>query len=215
MREAIFIIVIIVLLYLVFNTENIEQVLTKDKVCNRTDNRCYPVVNKYNENNKASEILAELNLFAIKLLRHLRDKYIWNYSNNTSARDITIFLLSNYNPDGIIENDPSSDVNTSYVDDKGRVLALCLREKTSGNHKFHSMHVLQFVLIHEMSHMATIAIGHEEDFWTNFKFLLKEAELAGIYTSVNYDKNPINYCSLEVTYNPYFDDELNDIHLMS
>jgi hypothetical protein len=212
MKSLIIAFSILLIIFILSNYDIIESFVTKKEVCNNVDYNCYPIVTKYEERQRASEILGELNLFAIKLMRHLRNKYIWNYSNNIRARDITIFLLSNYNPNGIIENDPSSDVNTSYVDDKGRVLAMCLREKVSGKNYFHSMHLLQFVIMHEMAHMATISIGHESDFWSNFRFLLKEAQEAGLYTSIDYNKNPVNYCSLKVTYNPYFDNTLDEFY---
>ncbi len=215
MKTSILILTAILLIYIILNSEDVESFITKKTTCNDKDFHCYPVVSKYEERKRASEILGELNIFAIKVMRHLRNKYVWNYTDNTKARDITLFLLSNYNPNGIIENDPTSDVNTSYVDDKGRVLAMCLREKESGKNRFHSMHTLQFVVLHEMAHMATEGIGHEEDFWTNFRFLLKEAEDANLYKSINYKDDPIVYCSLKVSYNPYFDETLEDFHSSS
>ena len=43
------------------------------------------------------------------------------------------FLLKNYNPNNLKENVPMSKINTSYVEDKGKIFAVCLREKFSGN----------------------------------------------------------------------------------
>ena len=43
------------------------------------------------------------------------------------------------------------------------------------------METLTFVAIHELSHVMSIDIGHGDEFWTNFKFLLENAEDAGIY----------------------------------
>jgi hypothetical protein len=75
-------------------------------------------------------MLAYLNLFAIKLMRHLRQKYLWNNSNVSFADQRMVKnLLLNYNPDSIVENNPNSNVNTSYIEDKGKVFAMCLREK--------------------------------------------------------------------------------------
>ncbi len=184
-------------------------------VCNNEDNRCYKVIDKYENTAQASKILADLNKFSIRLMRHLRNKYVFGdlskkpeYQNRVS---VVKFLLNNYNPDNIKENAPIGDVNTSYVDDKGKVFALCLREKKSGENKFHTMEELEFVVIHEMTHMATVSFGHEPDFWANFKFMLQEAELAGLHTPVNYQKYPMVYCSLLVNYSPYFDDTLPNI----
>ncbi len=216
MRNLSVSIVIIVILFLILyylNKEHIDDLVTKKNVCNEIDGRCYNVVDKYSDREKASELLAQLNLFCLKLMKHLRNKYIWNYHPNRHGREISEFLLSNYNPDGIIENAPSSSVNTSYVDDKGRVFAICLREKISGLNKFQNIRDLEFVVIHEMCHMATETYGHEKDFWTHFKFLLKEAEDAGLHKPEDYRADPMNYCSLMVDYNPYHDTQLRDIQI--
>lgn len=203
-------IVICSLVIYVVVTDN-HEFTPRKRVCNDIDGRCYDIADKYYKTKEASEILAQLNDFGINVMRHLRRKYIWNDSGNPHGKEIVEYLLSNYNPDTIIENAPINDVNTSYVDDKGKVFALCLREKESGDNNFHSMDLLKFVVLHEMSHMATESFGHEVDFWTHFKFLLKEAKAAGLYNPVDYNKQPIVYCSLKVSYNPYFDNRLKNL----
>lgn len=199
------IVIIIIIIYLIYCNNKTS------KICNDVDHRCYNTVTKYNEQQTASNILAKLNLFSLKFLKHLRNKYIWNYHPNELGRRIVELLISNYNPDGIIENAPVNDVNTSYVDNKGEVFAICLREKLSGNDTFQNMHDLEFVVLHELTHMATETNGHGIDFWENFKFLLKEAKEMGIHNPVNYKLTPMNYCSLHVNYSPYFDNEIQDI----
>jgi hypothetical protein len=191
--------------------DEIETFVTRSNICNEVDGRCYNVVEKFNESEKASELLAELNLFSLRVMRHLRAKYLWNYNSNAEARGVVQFLLSNYNPDGIIENAPTGSVNTSYVDDKGREFGICLREKISGKNYFHDIHDLQFVVLHELSHMANVNYGHEKDFWEIFKFMLREAKEAGLHDPRDYSKEPMNYCSLNVTHNPYFDDTVRNI----
>ena len=62
-----------------------------------------------------------------------------------------------------------------------------------------------FVALHEISHIATKSIGHKQEFWDNFKFILEEAVEIKIYKPVDYKKKPISYCSLNITDNPYFD----------
>ena len=62
-----------------------------------------------------------------------------------------------------------------------------------------------FVIIHELAHVASESIGHTDEFWKNFKFLLIEAEKIGIYKPIDYKTNPKNYCGMEITDNPYYD----------
>lgn len=200
----------IILIYILFK-DQIETFVSRKNVCNKIDGRCYNIVEKFDDSHKASELLARLNLFCLNIIKHLRNKYLWRYNNNEEAKGIVKFLLYNYNPDGIIENAPSNNSNTSYVDDKGKEFAVCLREKISGKNKFHSFEELQFVVLHEMSHMANVNYGHGQDFWEIFKFILQEAKKTGLYTPVDYSKYPLNYCSLNVNHNPYFDTTIRNI----
>ena len=204
-------VLIILLLIIYVSYDKVDRFINSRKVCNDIDKRCYSVSTLYQNTEKASKLLAQLNKFCIEFMRYVREKYIWNKSNNLEAVSRVEYLLSNYNPDGIIENVPDSYNSTSFVDDKGRVFAICLREKMSGKNEFHDINDLKFVLLHEMAHMATKEIGHDLPFWINFKFLLKEAVAAGMYKPHDYEKSPMNYCSLPVNYNPYYDNNLKDI----
>ena len=62
-----------------------------------------------------------------------------------------------------------------------------------------------FVALHEMGHLITVSIGHEEDFWQNFKFLLKHANDIGLYNPVDYRKKAQPYCGMSLTDNPLLD----------
>jgi hypothetical protein len=183
---------------------NREYMNTK-YVCNQLDGRCYGIIADHQDHEQASMLLAQLNKFGIRFMRHLREKYI--LSNNKSYRkEIFQRLLHNYNPEAIIENMPTSIENTSYVEDKGRVFALCLRKKP--NNQFHDIDLIKFVFLHEMSHLASKGYGHGKEFWINFKIMLDEAYQAGLYYPKNYMKYPENYCGLHIDYNPYFDDSI-------
>ena len=59
-----------------------------------------------------------------------------------------------------------------------------------------------FVALHELGHLMTKSIGHTEEFWKNFKFLLQEAIKIGIYTKDDFNKNPVEYCGTNITDTP-------------
>ena len=59
-----------------------------------------------------------------------------------------------------------------------------------------------FVALHEITHIMTKSIGHTEEFWRNFKFILQESVELGIYTRDEYSKNPKKYCGIEITHSP-------------
>ena len=67
-------------------------------------------------------------------------------------------------------------------------LAFCLNTTKKG-HEAIDINTLTFVALHELAHVATVEVGHTENFWRNFKFLLHEAEEIGIYNVVDYVKN--------------------------
>ena len=53
-------------------------------------------------------------------------------------------------------------------------------EKTNG--RLIDSNTLMYVALHEMAHICTESVGHTEEFWKNFKFLIIEAEAINIYT---------------------------------
>jgi predicted metal-dependent hydrolase len=62
-----------------------------------------------------------------------------------------------------------------------------------------------FVATHEIAHIMTTSVGHTEEFWNNFKFLLENAVELKLYTPVDYKKEPEGYCGMDITDNPYYD----------
>jgi hypothetical protein len=208
-----FIVCVLLMVILLYQcSDDIESFMTTKRSCNKIDGRCYKVSTKYDADTheNASELLAKLNIFSIKMLRHLRNTYLWGNVGSNYKKNMVEFLLYNYNPDRIVENVPKGSVNTSYVENKGEVFAICLREKLSGKNKFIPIHSLEFVVLHEMAHMASKTVGHYSEFWVNFKILLHEANKIGLHRPINYEKNPIVYCSLALEYNPFFDPSIPD-----
>ena len=60
-----------------------------------------------------------------------------------------------------------------------------------------------FVVIHELAHIMTEEIGHTPLFWENMRFLLEKAKEEGIYKPINYVKEPVQYCGMEINTTPY------------
>ena len=112
-------------------------------------------------------------------------------------------LVKNFNPEKISETLPTSEL-TAYSENKGEKLAFCLNTTKEGN-KLIDINTLTFVALHELSHIMTTSIGHKQDFWINFKFLLENAKAAGIYEPIDYKKNPTKYCGMDINDNPYYD----------
>lgn len=204
------IIIIIILLFHSNIKETFNTVFLTQNTCNNIDGRCYSISTKFDENTyqDASEKLALINKKIIEILRYLRNKYIWNENSNQYRTEMVKRLLLLYNQENLIENSPEGIVNTSYVEDKGRVFAICLREKITGNYLFENLDTLIFVALHEISHIANKTWKHGNEFWHDFKIILEEAVESGLYYPINYKVYPVQYCGLTITYNPYFDNTI-------
>ena len=69
------------------------------------------------------------------------------------------------------EPDPTNDF-TSYSLNKGEKIVFCLRSEETK--QLHDINIIMFVAIHELAHVMSVTIGHNEEFYTNFRFLLQE-----------------------------------------
>ena len=152
-------------------------------------------VRERNKLELAADRLATINQKMNKLVNYCYEKY--------PTRENIKRLKAGYNPKKIMETLPTSEY-TAYSQNKGEKLAFCLNKEKDGNNLI-DPNTLMFVAIHELSHIATKSIGHKDEFWENFKFLLTESSKIGVYKQVDYKKNPQPYCGMSITDNPYFD----------
>jgi hypothetical protein len=144
-------------------------------------------------------------------------KLLVRYLNESKPEDPRVKkLVAGFNPKKISETLPTSEL-TAYSENKGEKLAFCLDKykKTGETGSSHvsqdtetvliDLNTLFFVAIHEMAHICTTSVGHKQDFWDNFKFLLIEAKNTGLYQPRDYKKNPQPFCGMDITDNPYYD----------
>lgn len=96
----------------------------------------------------------------------------------------------------------------TYTIEKGKEMRLCIRnhiEKHKKGHIHNNTNELMFVGIHELAHIMSVSVGHNEEFFTNFRYLLRHAVRLGHYTPINYRRSPTPYCNMMLNENPYFD----------
>jgi hypothetical protein len=146
--------------------------------------------------NEAADLLASVSMKCKELVEYMKK----HYPDNEAVKR----LVDGYNPDKIKETLPTSKY-TAYSENKGEKLAFCLNVKNKDSKNLIDEHTLIFVAIHELSHIMTKSIGHKQEFWDNFKFLLENAKEAGIHEPHDYKNEPREYCSMKITDNPYFD----------
>lgn len=143
----------------------------------------------------AADLLASVTGKCKEVVKYMKEKH--------PDDDRTKRLVSGFNPTKINETLPTSEL-TAYSENKGEKLAFCLNTTKDGD-KLIDINTLTFVALHELSHIMTVSIGHKQEFWENFKFLLQNAKDAGIYIPVDYKKKPEQYCSMTINDNPYYD----------
>lgn len=153
-------------------------------------------VRERNNVQKASNLLAQ----TTDKLKYLVENMGARYKNRKNVQR----LVENFNPTTIKETLPTSEY-TAYSENKGEKLAFCLNKNKNNNDNLIDSNTLMFVAIHEIAHIMTVSVGHTEEFWQNFKFLLENAVELGIYEPIDYKKKPTNYCGMTISDSPYYD----------
>jgi hypothetical protein len=144
----------------------------------------------------AADKLAHVNIKLNKLVKYLGEKY--------PDQENVKRLIKGYNPQEIYETLPTSEY-TAYSENKGEKIAFCLDTEKHSEGRLIDDNTLMYVALHEVSHVASKSIGHTDEFWENFKFILINAEKIDIYSPVDYKKEPARYCGMNITDNPYYD----------
>jgi predicted metal-dependent hydrolase len=165
------------------------------------DNNFY-MVRDLSDKYTAVNLLATMRLNIIKLKDHLNSKkntdykeykqYIEQLSNRIN--DVTI-SESRGNEDVKDENGENKEIVTSYSVNKGEELVFCLRSRKEMN-IFHTINILMYVILHEISHIACPEYGHGSLFKKIFAFFTKTAMSLKIYEYDDYSKSPKEYCGI-------------------
>ena len=137
-----------------------------------------------------SQIIANLQ----KLVKHLEE---------TEADDErTVRIVKNFNADAISEGSENAKY-TSYSVNKGEKVVLCLRSRDKQN-RLMDLNTMMFVSLHELAHICTESVGHDETFWENFKWLLENAVQTGLYKKQDFQQKPVEYCGIQITDSPLY-----------
>jgi len=143
----------------------------------------------------AADLLAKITQKLKKLTASLGEKY--------PNRENVKRLVENFNPRKVKEILPTSEY-TAYSENKGEKLAFCTTTTKTGD-KLIDENTLMFVGIHEIAHVMTKSIGHNKEFWDNFKFMLEHAVEIKLYNPIDYKEKPKKYCGMQITDNPFYD----------
>jgi hypothetical protein len=182
----IIIIVTIIGIYYIYNYyANIGLMKVRSKI----DEKEYTVQIK-DDSLEAANLIAKIREKLVVLMEHLEKSF--------SLNDERVRLLKkNFRPDRLKEGVDTPGY-TSYSINKGEQIVLCLRS----NDKLVDLNTMLFVVLHEFAHLSTESIGHTEEFWDNFKWILEESINIGIYTKQEFKVKNIEYCGMTITSSP-------------
>ena len=174
----------------------------------------YHVAVGYDNMGEALAMFSKLNEDTMVLLKFLRNKWLSKPSLDAADIDkqnIVMNLTYRYNPEVLYETNPRFTSNTSFTVYKGVRMYICMRQKDDTS-KLVDYDVLKFVYLHELSHIGAYdVVDHADRFWEVFKFILTEAEAAGIYKPVDYRSRAQPYCGMNVSYNPIYDKSVSTL----
>ena len=187
-------IMILFILFICYKLYQESDIFQLKCIVSTVDGDKYCVRERDNMQN-ASDLLAQITVKMKELVLYVDKKY----PDKPNIRR----LVKKFNPKKIVETLPTSEY-TAYSENKGQKIAFCLNKKKEDNNNLIDENTLMFVAIHEMSHVASETIGHNTEFWDNFKFLLHEAKEAGIYNPVDYSIINEEYCGMTITENPFY-----------
>lgn len=181
--------IVIMCILIVFYVKN-QYYAEVEVVYSKIDGRAY-VVKSLPNKDKAADLLAKMNRRLIILVKHMSQ----NQGGKFVQADVDR-LNENFNPDNISEGTDKTNY-TSYSINKGEKIVFCLRSR-DGKDTLVDLNTVMYVAIHELGHLMTEEIGHPTSFWTNFRILLKEAIVLGLYKKVDYAAQPVKYCGIHI-----------------
>jgi hypothetical protein len=159
---------------------------------NAVDGKNYSVLNLPDKQIAANK-LAKLNNVLFRIIEDLNAEH--EHFNNDKFKRLKFKFKAH-----LTENAPGGRT-TSYTLNKGDEIHMCLRQHDKELNLIDD-NTLVFVALHELAHVMTISIGHTEEFWSNFKFLLNYAMKKGYYKYYPYHLKPKNYCGIKITSSP-------------
>lgn len=155
------------------------------------DNDVYQVEKDSPDGPESLQTLVNIRKKLERLVHHLLNKYPKNKLVKRLQKRFKDTVLREANPDG-------DSSQTSYTINKGDTIVLCLR---TNDGQIVAFNTLMYVAIHELAHIYSSSYHHNNEFWSNMKFLIEEGIEAGVYEETDYYKNPVRYCGMTIASN--------------
>lgn len=149
------------------------------------------LVRRADDSQEAADTLARINARVERLIAHL--------GLARPGDERTKLMRSRYDRSALSEGGHNSGY-TSFSVNKGEKIVMCIRSRDGSeeNGEIERFNTLMYVVLHEIAHLVTEEIGHTPRFWVNFRWILDEAEAAGVYAKVDYSREPEEYCGINI-----------------
>ena len=194
--------VLIFILYIYLENKSYDVTYVKSTI----DGNEY-LVRNMDDKQDAANLLAKIRQKLTSLTQYLVNlddtklsEYLNNPENVEQMRENINRLNERFKPNNLSESTPHEKY-TSYSVNKGEKIVFCLRSRDKLE-KLVQENIIVFVALHELAHVMTKSVGHTDEFWENFQFILKIAVKNKLYTNTNYNDSPVEYCGTQITDTP-------------
>jgi len=185
-QKIVIFILFIIILYLLYTLKSAGLVQTE------WNGQTF-VVQEHPDKTKAVELLSKLkNELLIIAQKGLEQAKIDGNSDYQKYINIIVKRLSSVYIREVEKNSPY----TSYSVNKGEELVFCLRNKST--HEFYDYNKILYVAVHEIAHIGCPEVGHTKLFFELNRYLLNVAKENNMYTFVDYNKTPEEYCGIQI-----------------
>lgn len=184
--------IFVVLIYFLINIQKQKEHFKIVTIKAGFNNNYYNVRNDFENTEDAANIMAKIKHNIEILIEHL-DK---NHGHKDNVKN----LKKRFDFNSVVEA-KHEDGSTSFTINKGEEMHICLRDK-DGNKKLHDLNTLMFVILHELAHVMSDTVGHNQEFRDNFKFILNMANDINVYHFTNYSQYPESYCGIKINSSP-------------
>jgi len=207
--------VLILLVYKYLETKTYDVIFVKSK----TSGKEY-LVRNLPDRQAAADLLGNMNLRFDKIVTFLKKEDLFGVWTKYVKKDESLVedklnegmraefklfesdihrLIKNYDSDALSENTPDS-AYTSYSENKGQKVVFCMRSKPGD--VLMDLNTMMFVGIHELAHLMSKSIGHGQEFWANFRILLRISIGIDQYKCQNFDVESKDYCGTKISDTP-------------
>lgn len=187
-------IVLVISIFVIFSSFVYNKINDKtESITSHIDGKRYNVRDQGNDIEKveAANYLATISNKIDILVDYM-------YDNNLPDKTIAHRLSSRWKNCNFRET-ASNEKSAAYTINKGDEMRLCIRDQ--GN-DIENHNTSMFVVLHELGHMMSVTYGHNEEFKTNFSYIVHLASALGLYHPEDFENKPVDYCGTVINTTP-------------